>query len=47
MFVYVVLLRQSEAEATSRELNRVSPVIKAIREFSDIPLSVDTYRAEV
>ncbi|HSU79828.1 MAG TPA: dihydropteroate synthase [Candidatus Angelobacter sp.] len=28
------------------ELNRVIPVIKAIREFSDVPISIDTYKAE-
>lgn len=29
------------------ELERVIPVIKAIRQVSDIPISVDTYKAEV
>ena len=29
------------------ELNRVIPIIKAIREFSAIPISVDTTRAEI
>ncbi|MDP2642630.1 MAG: dihydropteroate synthase [Candidatus Peregrinibacteria bacterium] len=29
------------------ELSRVIPVIKAIREFSDIPISIDTYKANV
>lgn len=29
------------------ELNRVIPVIKAIREFSDILISIDTYKARV
>lgn len=29
------------------ELNRVIPVIKAIREITDLPISVDTYKAKV
>lgn len=29
------------------ELSRVIPVIKAIREFSEIPVSIDTYKANV
>jgi len=29
------------------ELSRVIPVIKAIREFSEIPISIDTYKANV
>jgi dihydropteroate synthase len=29
------------------ELERVIPVIKAIRQVSDIPISIDTYKAEV
>ena len=29
------------------ELTRVLPVIKEIRKFSDIPISIDTYKAEV
>jgi dihydropteroate synthase len=28
------------------EIERVVPVIKAIRQFSDVPISIDTYKAE-
>lgn len=37
----------SEPVSLKEELRRVIPVIKAIREESDIPISIDTYKAEV
>ena len=37
----------SEAVPLEKELNRVLPVIKAIRQESKIPISVDTTKAEV
>jgi len=37
----------SEPVPLKEELRRVIPVIKAIREESDIPISIDTYKAEV
>jgi dihydropteroate synthase len=33
--------------STDQELARVIPLIKAIRQHSDIPISIDTYKAEV
>lgn len=33
--------------STDAELDRVVPLIKAIRQRSDIPISIDTYKAEV
>jgi dihydropteroate synthase len=33
--------------STSQELERVIPLIQAIRHQSDIPISIDTYKAEV
>jgi dihydropteroate synthase len=33
--------------AAAEELNRVVPLIKAIRQQTDIPISIDTYKAEV
>ncbi|MBQ7480529.1 MAG: dihydropteroate synthase, partial [Lachnospiraceae bacterium] len=32
--------------SADEEMNRVIPVIKALRNVSDIPVSIDTYRAE-
>jgi dihydropteroate synthase len=37
----------SEPITLDEELNRVIPVIKAVREFSGIPISIDTTKAEV
>jgi dihydropteroate synthase len=37
----------SEPTTLEEEMRRVVPVIEAIRKHSDIPLSVDTYKAEV
>lgn len=37
----------SDAVSEAEELERVIPVIKAIREFSDIPISIDTTKANV
>lgn len=37
----------SEPVPLEEELRRVIPVIKAIREESDTPISIDTYKAEV
>lgn len=37
----------SEAVSLEEELERVVPVIKAVRRFSDIPISVDTTKSEV
>lgn len=37
----------SEPVSTDEELQRVIPVIQAIRESSDIPISIDTTKAEV
>ncbi len=37
----------SEAVSLEEELERVVPIIKAIRQFSDIPISIDTTKAEV
>lgn len=37
----------SEYVQIQEEISRVVPVIKAIREISDIPISVDTWKAEV
>ncbi len=37
----------SESISTDEELSRVIPVIKAVSEVSDVPLSVDTYKSEV
>lgn len=38
---------RSPRVSLAEELTRVIPVIKGIREKSDIPLSIDTYKAEV
>lgn len=37
----------SEPTPLAEELARILPVIEAVRKHSDIPLSVDTYKAEV
>lgn len=37
----------SEPVSTEEELRRVIPAIKAIRAFSDIPISIDTYKSSV
>jgi len=37
----------SEPVSTDQELERVIPVIEAIRKLSDIPISIDTTKAEV
>jgi len=37
----------SDPVPLARELERVLPIISAIREFSDIPISVDTRKAEL
>lgn len=37
----------SQPISLQQELKRIIPVIKAVREVSDLPLSVDTYRSEV
>ena len=37
----------AEPVSTQDELNRVLPIIKAIRSFSDISISIDTSKAEV
>ncbi len=37
----------SEPTPLAEELARILPVIEAVRKYSDIPLSVDTYKAEV
>ncbi len=37
----------SQPVALEEELSRVIPVIKAIREHFDIPISIDTYKAKV
>lgn len=37
----------SEYVDIQEEINRVVPVIRAIREFSDIPISIDTWKSEV
>lgn len=36
----------SEPISSDEELNRIMPVLKAIRKVSDIPVSIDTYKAE-
>src|SRR5208283_1475573 len=37
----------SEPTSLSDELKRILPVIEGIRKHSDVPLSVDTYKADV
>jgi dihydropteroate synthase len=37
----------AESIAASEELRRVMPVVKALREISDIPISIDTCKSEV
>ncbi len=37
----------SQRVSLEEELKRVIPVIKGIRRYSDIPISIDTYKAEV
>lgn len=37
----------SEPVSTHQELERIIPVIEAIRKFSDIPISIDTTKSEV
>ncbi|MDY0041881.1 MAG: dihydropteroate synthase [Desulforhabdus sp.] len=37
----------SEPVSRDQELERVIPVIEAVREFSDIPISIDTTKADV
>lgn len=32
--------------SSEEEIERIIPVIKAIREFSDVPISIDTFKAE-
>ena len=37
----------AEAVTENEELSRVIPLIKGIRKFSDIPISIDTYKSKV